>query len=233
MTQEQYKEFYKQISKDFAEPLTWTHNRVEGSTEYTQLLYIPSQAPQDLWNRDKKAGIKLYVKRVFIMDEAEALMPSYLRFVKGVVDSADLPLNVKWDDALHRRAQGVLDACWARRATVDRANVRAALDDLRRAREWDVRSSTAAAEGRAIADATWPAAMAARAAGDDLRSLELFTTIVTADPTRSWARRYAEDARTTLLAGAKLHANGAQRPGPRGPRPPVEPESASPEDPGE
>jgi len=94
VTQEQYKEFYKQISKDFAQPLTWTHNRVEGSTEYTQLLYIPSQAPQDLWNRDKKAGIKLYVKRVFIMDDAEALMPSYLRFVKGVVDSADLPLNV-------------------------------------------------------------------------------------------------------------------------------------------
>ena len=94
VTEEQYKEFYKQISKDFAEPLTWTHNRVEGSTEYTQLLFIPSQAPQDLWNRDKKAGIKLYVKRVFIMDDAEALMPSYLRFVKGVVDSADLPLNV-------------------------------------------------------------------------------------------------------------------------------------------
>lgn len=94
VTEEQYKDFYKQISKDFAEPLTWTHNRVEGSTEYTQLLYIPSQAPHDLWNRDKKAGIKLYVKRVFIMDDAEALMPSYLRFVKGVVDSADLPLNV-------------------------------------------------------------------------------------------------------------------------------------------
>ena len=94
VTEEQYKDFYKQISKDFAEPLTWTHNRVEGSTEFTQLLYIPSQAPQDLWNRDKKAGIKLYVKRVFIMDDAEALMPSYLRFVKGVVDSADLPLNV-------------------------------------------------------------------------------------------------------------------------------------------
>ncbi len=94
VTDEQYKDFYQQISKDFAEPLTWTHNRVEGSTEYTQLLHIPPQAPQDLWNRDKKAGIKLYVKRVFIMDDAEALMPSYLRFVKGVVDSADLPLNV-------------------------------------------------------------------------------------------------------------------------------------------
>jgi molecular chaperone HtpG len=94
ITEEQYQDFYKQISRDFEAPLTWTHNRVEGSTEYTQLLYIPSKAPQDLWNRDKKAGIKLYVKRVFIMDDAEALMPSYLRFVKGVVDSADLPLNV-------------------------------------------------------------------------------------------------------------------------------------------
>ncbi|MBP6276569.1 MAG: molecular chaperone HtpG, partial [Limnohabitans sp.] len=94
ITDEQYADFYKQISRDFEAPLTWTHNRVEGSTEYTQLLYIPGKAPQDLWNRDKKAGIKLYVKRVFIMDEAEALMPSYLRFVKGVVDSADLPLNV-------------------------------------------------------------------------------------------------------------------------------------------
>jgi molecular chaperone HtpG len=94
ITDEQYADFYKQISRDFEAPLTWTHNRVEGSTEYTQLLYIPSKAPQDLWNRNKKAGIKLYVKRVFIMDDAEALMPSYLRFVKGVVDSADLPLNV-------------------------------------------------------------------------------------------------------------------------------------------
>jgi len=94
ISDEQYADFYKQISRDFEAPLTWTHNRVEGSTEYTQLLYIPSKAPHDLWNRDKKAGIKLYVKRVFIMDEAEALMPSYLRFVKGVVDSADLPLNV-------------------------------------------------------------------------------------------------------------------------------------------
>jgi len=94
ITPEQYTEFYKQIAFDQEAPLAWSHNRVEGSTEYTQLLYIPSKAPQDLWNRDKKAGIKLYVKRVFIMDDAEALMPSYLRFVKGVVDSADLPLNV-------------------------------------------------------------------------------------------------------------------------------------------
>ena len=94
ITAEQYAEFYKSISHDHEEPLTWSHNRVEGNTEYTQLLYIPSHAPMDLWNRDKKAGIKLYVKRVFIMDDAEALMPTYLRFVKGVIDSADLPLNV-------------------------------------------------------------------------------------------------------------------------------------------
>ena len=94
ITQEQYDEFYKQISYDYAPPLAHSHNRVEGKTEYTQLLYIPSTAPHDLWNRDKKAGIKLYVKRVFIMDDAESLMPVYLRFVKGVIDSADLPLNV-------------------------------------------------------------------------------------------------------------------------------------------
>ena len=91
---EQYDEFYKQISHDFEAPLAHTHNRVEGSTEYTQLLYIPGKAPMDLWNREKKGGLKLYVKRVFIMDDAEALLPTYLRFVKGVVDSADLPLNV-------------------------------------------------------------------------------------------------------------------------------------------
>jgi molecular chaperone HtpG len=91
---EQHAEFYKTISHDFEPPLAWSHNKVEGSTEYTQLLYLPGKAPFDLWNRDKKGGIKLYVKRVFIMDDAEALLPTYLRFVKGVVDSADLPLNV-------------------------------------------------------------------------------------------------------------------------------------------
>jgi molecular chaperone HtpG len=94
VSKEQYDDFYKQISYDQEPPLAYTHNRVEGSTEYTQLLFIPGTAPFDLWNRDKKAGIKLYVKRVFIMDDAEALMPTYLRFVKGIVDSADLPLNV-------------------------------------------------------------------------------------------------------------------------------------------
>ncbi len=94
ITQEQYDEFYKQISYDHEAPLTTTHNRVEGGTEYTQLLFIPAKAPMDLFNREKAAGVKLYVKRVFIMDDAQALLPSYLRFVKGVVDSSDLPLNV-------------------------------------------------------------------------------------------------------------------------------------------
>ena len=94
ITDAQYQEFYKQISFDSDPPLAYTHNRVEGRSEYTQLLYIPAKAPFDLWNRDKRGGVKLYVKRVFIMDDAEALMPVYLRFVKGVIDSADLPLNV-------------------------------------------------------------------------------------------------------------------------------------------
>ena len=94
ITPEQYHEFYKQISYDSEAPLAYTHNRVEGRTEYTQLLYVPAKAPFDLWNRDKRGGVKLYVKRVFIMDDAEALMPVYLRFVKGIIDSADLPLNV-------------------------------------------------------------------------------------------------------------------------------------------
>ncbi len=94
VSDEQYKEFYKHVSHDFAEPLTWTHNRVEGRSEYTQLLYIPARAPFDLWDRNQRSGIKLYVKRVFIMDDAEQLMPVYLRFVKGVIDSNDLPLNV-------------------------------------------------------------------------------------------------------------------------------------------
>ena len=94
ITEQEYKDFYKAISNDYEDPLTWSHNRVEGNTEYTQLLYIPGKAPFDLYHREKKAGVKLYVKRVFIMDDAEALLPGYLRFVKGVIDSADLPLNV-------------------------------------------------------------------------------------------------------------------------------------------
>lgn len=94
ISEEQYIEFYKNLSHDFDAPLAWAHNRVEGSTEYTQLLYVPSKAPHNIFTREAKAGIKLYVKRVFIMDEADNLIPNYLRFVQGVVDSADLPLNV-------------------------------------------------------------------------------------------------------------------------------------------
>ena len=94
ITEEQYHEFYKHVGHDFEAPLAFTHNRVEGRQEYTQLLYIPSRAPFDLWDRERKHGIKLYVRRVFIMDDAEQLMPKYLRFIKGVIDSNDLPLNV-------------------------------------------------------------------------------------------------------------------------------------------
>jgi molecular chaperone HtpG len=91
---DEYREFYKHLSHDFADPLTWSHNRVEGKREYTSLLYVPSSAPFDLWNREAPRGLKLYVQRVFIMDDAEQFLPLYLRFVKGVVDSSDLPLNV-------------------------------------------------------------------------------------------------------------------------------------------
>ena len=94
ITEDQYDEFYKHLSHDFEKPLTYSHNRVEGRSEFTQLLYIPAHAPFDLWDRNKRGGIKLYVKRVFIMEDAEQLMPAYLRFVTGVIDSVDLPLNV-------------------------------------------------------------------------------------------------------------------------------------------
>ncbi|MGB5626134.1 MAG: molecular chaperone HtpG [Woeseiaceae bacterium] len=94
ITDEEYKEFFKYLSHDFADPLAWSHNRVEGKREYTSLLYIPAAAPFDLWNREAPRGLKLYVQRVFIMDDAEQFLPLYLRFVKGVVDSSDLPLNV-------------------------------------------------------------------------------------------------------------------------------------------
>jgi molecular chaperone HtpG len=91
---DEYKAFYKHVGHDYQDPLAWTHARVEGRQEYTQLLYIPSKAPFDMWNRDARHGIKLYVRRVFIMDDAEQLLPNYLRFVRGVVDSSDLPLNI-------------------------------------------------------------------------------------------------------------------------------------------
>ena len=94
ISDEEYKEFYKHISHDFADPLLWVHNKVEGNQEYTSLLYVPSKAPWDLFNRDHKHGLKLYVQRVFIMDDAEQFMPNYLRFMRGLIDSNDLPLNV-------------------------------------------------------------------------------------------------------------------------------------------
>ncbi|MCL2916785.1 molecular chaperone HtpG [Shewanella litorisediminis] len=94
VSDDEYKEFYKHISHDYADPLDWSHNKVEGNQEYTSLLYIPAKAPWDLWNRDRKHGLKLFVQRVFIMDDAEQFMPSYLRFVQGLIDSNDLPLNV-------------------------------------------------------------------------------------------------------------------------------------------
>ncbi|EIO3977967.1 molecular chaperone HtpG [Vibrio vulnificus] len=94
ISDEEYQEFYKHVSHDFADPLLWSHNRVEGKNDYTSLLYIPSKAPWDMMNRDHKSGLKLYVQRVFIMDDAEQFMPSYLRFVRGLIDSNDLPLNV-------------------------------------------------------------------------------------------------------------------------------------------
>ena len=94
VSDDEYKEFYKHLSHDFADPLSWSHNRVEGKREYTSLLFIPGSAPFDLWNRDTPRGLKLYVQRVFIMDDAEQFLPLYLRFVKGVLDSSDLPLNI-------------------------------------------------------------------------------------------------------------------------------------------
>ena len=94
VSEDEYKEFYKHVAHDFGEPLAWSHNQVEGTQSYTSLLYIPKHAPFDLWDRERRHGIKLYVRRVFIMDDAENLMPQYLRFVRGLVDSDDLPLNV-------------------------------------------------------------------------------------------------------------------------------------------
>jgi molecular chaperone HtpG len=103
ISDEEYSEFYKAVSHDFEDPLAWSHNRVEGSNEYTSLLYLPAKAPFDLWDREQKHGVKLYVRRVFIMDEADKLIPHYLRFVKGVVDSDDLPLNVSRELLQHNR----------------------------------------------------------------------------------------------------------------------------------
>lgn len=103
VTDEEYKEFYKHVSHDFEDPLAWSHNRVEGKQEYISLLYLPTKAPFDLYDRERRHGIKLYVKRVFIMEDAEKLMPQYLRFVRGVIDSADLPLNVSREILQHSK----------------------------------------------------------------------------------------------------------------------------------
>jgi len=104
ITEEEYNEFYKHVGHDFQDPLSHVHSRVEGNLEYTSLLYVPSKAPFDLWDRNSQHGIKLYVRRVFIMDDAEQLMPQYLRFVRGVIDSADLPLNVSREILQHNKA---------------------------------------------------------------------------------------------------------------------------------
>ncbi len=115
ITDEEYNEFYKHISHDFSDPLAWSHNRVEGKQEYTSLLYIPSHAPWDMWNRDHKHGLKLYVQRVFIMDDAEQFMPNYLRFVRGLIDSNDLPLNVSREILQDNRiTQNLRNACTKR-----------------------------------------------------------------------------------------------------------------------
>jgi len=115
ITDEQYIEFYKHVGHDFDAPLAWTHNRVEGRQEYTQLLYIPSRAPFDLWSRDHRHGLKLYVRRVFIMDDAEQLLPGYLRFVRGVVDSNDLPLNISREILQQNRdVEGIRAGCTRR-----------------------------------------------------------------------------------------------------------------------
>ncbi len=103
ITEEEYQEFYKHVSHDFENPLAWSHNRVEGKQEYISLLYVPTKAPFDLYDRERRHGIKLYVKRVFIMEDAEKLMPQYLRFVRGVIDTADLPLNVSREILQHSK----------------------------------------------------------------------------------------------------------------------------------
>ncbi|CAH0526754.1 molecular chaperone HtpG [Vibrio hippocampi] len=119
ISEEEYNEFYKHVSHDFADPLTWSHNRVEGKNDYTSLLYIPAKAPWDMMNRDHKSGLKLYVQRVFIMDDAEQFMPSYLRFVRGLIDSNDLPLNVSREILQDNKVtQSLRSACTKRVLTM-------------------------------------------------------------------------------------------------------------------
>lgn len=116
VSEEEYKEFYKHISHDFADPLIWSHNKVEGKQEYTSLLYVPSKAPWDMFNRDQKHGLKLYVQRVFIMDDAEVFMPNYLRFMRGLLDSNDLPLNVSREILQDNKTTSALRSALTKRA---------------------------------------------------------------------------------------------------------------------
>ena len=116
VSDEEYKEFYKHISHDFEEPVSWSHNKVEGKQEYTSLLFVPKRAPFDMWNRDKPRGLKLYVQRTFIMDEAEQFLPLYLRFIKGVVDSNDLPLNVSREILQHNAQVDAMRSALTKRA---------------------------------------------------------------------------------------------------------------------
>lgn len=116
ISDEEYKEFYKHLSHDFADPLLWAHNKVEGNQEYTSLLYVPAKAPWDLFNRDQKHGLKLYVQRVFIMDDAEQFMPNYLRFIKGLIDSNDLPLNVSREILQDNKVTAALRKALTKRA---------------------------------------------------------------------------------------------------------------------
>ncbi len=116
ISDEEYKEFYKHVSHDFEDPLTWSHNKVEGKLEYTSLLYVPKRAPFDLWNREAPRGLKLYIQRVFIMDDAEQFLPLYLRFVKGVVDSNDLPLNVSREILQQDERVGTIRSALTKRA---------------------------------------------------------------------------------------------------------------------
>ena len=119
ISEEEYQEFYKHVSHDFTDPLVWSHNRVEGKNDYTSLLYIPSKAPWDMMNRDHKSGLKLYVQRVFIMDDAEQFMPAYLRFVRGLIDSNDLPLNVSREILQDNKVtQSLRSACTKRVLTM-------------------------------------------------------------------------------------------------------------------
>ncbi len=116
ITDEEYRDFYRHISHDGADPLAWSHNRVEGKREYTSLMYVPSRAPFDLWQREAARGLKLYVRRVFIMDDAEQFLPLYLRFIKGIIDSNDLPLNVSRELLQHDHEIEAMRAALTRRA---------------------------------------------------------------------------------------------------------------------